>query len=98
MAVGIKVTPEQLQALSGQVSRGSGEIDRHLGSLQGVVSPLVGGDWAGQAQTQFNELWDEWHRSAISLKQALDGISQLMTNAGSAYEQAEQSIAATFRS
>ncbi len=97
MTVGIKVTPEQLQALSAQVSRGSGEIEQQLGSLQGVVSPLVGGDWAGQAQAQFNALWDEWHRSATSLKQALDGISQLMTNAGSAYAQAEQSIAATFR-
>jgi WXG100 family type VII secretion target len=98
MAVGIKVTPEQLQTLSHQVSVGSGEIDQQLGSLQNVVAPLVGGDWAGQAQAQFNSLWDEWHRSATSLKQALDGISQLMTNAGTAYAQAEQSIASTFRS
>ena len=58
MSVGIKVTPEQLQTLSGQVTRGSGEIERQLGSLQGVVAPLVGGDWAGQAQTQFNALWE----------------------------------------
>ena len=98
MTVGIKVTPEQLQTLSTQVSRGSGDIDQELGALQNIVAPLVGGDWAGQAQTPFNALWDEWHRSATSLKQALDGISQLMTNAGTAYAQAEQSIAATFRS
>jgi WXG100 family type VII secretion target len=94
---GIKVTPEQLQALSGQVSRGSGEIEGQLRALSNTVAPLVGGDWAGQAQQRFTALWDEWQRSAQGLKHALDGISQLMNQAGSAYAQAEQSIASTFR-
>lgn len=97
MAVGIKVTPEQLQGLSAQVSRGSGEIDQQLRGLGGVVSPLVGGDWAGQAQAQFQGLWQEWQTAAQQLRQALDGISQLMNNAGQAYALAEQSIASTFR-
>lgn len=94
---GIKVTPEQLQGLSGQVSRGSGEIEGQLRALSNTVAPLVGGDWAGQAQQRFTALWDEWQRSAQGLKHALDGISQLMNQAGSAYAQAEQSIASTFR-
>ena len=94
---GIKVTPEQLQALSGQVARGSGEIEGQLRTLGNTVAPLVGGDWAGQAQQRFTALWDEWQRSAQGLKHALDGISQLMNQAGSAYAQAEQSIASTFR-
>jgi WXG100 family type VII secretion target len=94
---GIKVTPEQLQALSGQVARGSGEIEGQLRALGNTVAPLVGGDWAGQAQQRFTALWDEWQRSAQGLKHALDGISQLMGQAGTAYQQAEQSIASTFR-
>jgi WXG100 family type VII secretion target len=94
---GIKVTPEQLQALSSQVARGSGEIEGQLRALGNTVAPLVGGDWAGQAQQRFTALWDEWQRSAQGLKHALDGISQLMNQAGTAYAQAEQSIAATFR-
>ncbi len=94
---GIKVTPEQLQALSGQVARGSGEIEGQLRGLGNTVTPLVGGDWAGQAQQRFTALWDEWQRSAQGLKHALDGISQLMAQAGSAYAQAEQQIASTFR-
>lgn len=94
---GIKVTPEQLQALSGSVARGSGEIEGQLRALGGTVAPLVGGDWAGQAQQRFTALWEEWQRSAQGLKHALDGISQLMTQAGSAYAQAEQQIASTFR-
>ncbi len=94
---GIKVTPEQLQALSGQVARGSGEIEGQLRTLGNTVAPLVGGDWAGQAQQRFTALWDEWQRSAQGLKHALDGISQLMGQAGTAYQQAEQNIASTFR-
>ena len=94
---GIKVTPEQLNSLSGQVSRGSGEIESQLRALGNTVAPLVGGDWAGQAQQRFTALWDEWQRSAQGLKHALDGISQLMGQAGTSYAQAEQSIASTFR-
>lgn len=94
---GIKVTPEQLSALSGSVARGSGEIEGQLRALGSTVAPLVGGDWAGQAQQRFTALWDEWQRSAQGLKHALDGISQLMSQAGTAYADAESQIASTFR-
>ncbi len=94
---GIKVSPEQLQALSGQVSRGSGEIEGQLRVLAGTIAPLVGGDWGGQASQRFSALWEEWQSSARSLGHALDGISQLLGQAGSAYASAEQQIAASFR-
>ncbi len=94
---GIKVTPEQLNALSGQVARGSGEIGGQLRALSNTVAPLVGGDWAGQAQQRFTALWDEWQRSAQGLQHALDGISQLMGQAGTAYAQAETQIAGSFQ-
>lgn len=93
---GIRVTPEQLTMLSGSVGRGSGEIEGQLRALTSTVAPLVGGDWAGQAQQRFTALWDEWQRSAQGLKHALDGISALMAQAGSAYAQAESQIAGSF--
>jgi len=94
---GIKVTPEQLQQLSGSVARGSGEIAGQLGVMGAAVAPLVGGDWAGAASSQFAHLWEQWQASARGLQQALDGISSLLGQAGRAYEQAEQQIAASFR-
>ena len=94
---GIKVTPEQLQTLAGQVSRGSGEIETQLRALGNTVSPLMGSDWSGQASQRFTGLWDEWQRSAAGLKHALDGISHLMSQAGQSYAQAEQQIAVSFR-
>jgi WXG100 family type VII secretion target len=94
---GIRVTPEPLSALSGQVARGSGEIGGQLRVLSGTVAPLVGGDWAGQAQQRFSALWEDWQRSASGLQAALDGISQLMAQAGAAYAEAETTIAGSFR-
>jgi WXG100 family type VII secretion target len=96
MSTGIRVTPEQLDALSGQVVRGSAEIDRQLAALTATLAPL-GSDWAGQAQQQFQHLWAEWHTAATRLKDALDGIGRLMNQAGQAYATAEQEIASTFR-
>src|SRR3954465_5210188 len=94
---GIKVTPEQLQTLAGQVSRGSSEIEGQLRVLGNTGSPLMGSDWSGQASQRFTTVGDEWQRSAAGLKHALDGISQLMTQAGQSYAQAEQQIAGSFR-
>lgn len=94
---GIKVTPEQLQTLSGNVSRGSGDIDATLGSLRSQIAPLVGGDWAGQASAQFTALWEQWQTNAKGLNEALMGISSLLGQAGVSYAQAEQQIAASFR-
>jgi WXG100 family type VII secretion target len=94
---GIKVTTEQLSQLSGSVARGSSEIDGILGSLRAHVAPLVAGEWSGLASAQFSALFEQWQRSARDLNAALQGISALLANAGSAYAQAEQHIASTFQ-
>lgn len=93
----IKVTPEQLQQLSGSVSSGSADIAATLSGLHGQVGPLVGGEWAGAASSQFNALWQQWQQSARGLTEALAGMSSLLGQAGAAYAQAEQQIAASFR-
>ncbi len=97
MAGGIKVTPEQLHQLSGNAQRGAGDIEGSLKSLSGQIGPLVGGDWAGAASQQFNALWDRWQKAALELNSALQGISQLLNNAGTAYAEAEHAIAGSFQ-
>lgn len=94
-AVGIRVTPEQLQGVSGQLAGGAANIDGTLGQLAASVAPL-GSDWAGVAQARFQELWAQWQRSAQQLNEALTGISQLMQQAGVNYESTEQAIASSF--
>jgi WXG100 family type VII secretion target len=88
----IKVTAEDLHSLSGQVSTGSTQIQDQLARMQNEVLNVVGGDWQGAASGQFNTLWDEWQRSAAGLKDALDGISRLLNNAGTQYQSTEDAI------
>jgi WXG100 family type VII secretion target len=88
----LKVTSEELESLSREIATGSDSIQQQLSRMHSAVQPLVGGDWEGAASTRFNELWEEWNRSAAGLKDSLDGISSLLRNAGQAYAQTEDQV------
>lgn len=90
-----RVTPAELMSLSQQVNGTSGQIESELGTLRGRVLP-ISGTWSGQAQDRFQALYEEWNRSAQGLQQALAGISQLLSQAGMGYDEAERRIAGSF--
>jgi WXG100 family type VII secretion target len=95
VASNIRVTPEQLQSIAGQLNAGASSIEGTLRQLSGQVAPL-GSDWAGVAQQRFITLWEQWQRDGAGLHQALIGIAQLMQQAGTHYESTEQGIASSF--
>lgn len=95
MAGFIRVTPEQLMGVAGQLSAGAGSIEATLGQLAGQVAPL-GSEWAGAGQARFLALWQQWQASSRSLHQALEEISLLMRQASVAYETNDQQVAASF--
>ena len=78
MPHGLKVTPDQLQTLSGSVSRTSADVRGSHQNLKGQLSPLFGADWSGQASAQFTTLYDQFDQHAKGLSDALDGIGQLL--------------------
>jgi WXG100 family type VII secretion target len=92
----IAVTPEQLQSVGAQLSAGAANIESTLSQLAAQVAPLQS-EWQGIAQARFQELWAEWQRSSRGIQEALNGISQLTTQAGAHYESTEQGIASSFR-
>jgi 6 kDa early secretory antigenic target len=94
---GIQVTPEQLSTVSTQLTNGAHTIDGTLAQLAGQVAPL-GSEWQGVAQQRFEQLWQEWQRSAKGLHEALTGIAQLTMQASHSYESTEQGIARSFGS
>lgn len=94
---GLKVTPDQLQSLSGSVSRTSVDVRGSHQSLKGQLAPLFGAEWSGQAAAQFTALYDQFDQHAKGLSDALDGIGQLLGRAGAAYAEVEQQIASSFR-
>ncbi|HUZ43373.1 MAG TPA: WXG100 family type VII secretion target [Acidimicrobiales bacterium] len=95
MASLIRVTPEQLTAVAGQLRTGAGSIESTLTQLAGQVGPL-GSDWAGLGQARFIALWEQWQTSSRQLHQALTDLGQLMGQAGAAYESNDQAVGASF--
>ena len=93
----LRVTPDQLQTMSGGVARSSGEIRGMQQTLRSQLSPLFGTDWTGAAAAQFGSLYDQFDQHARGLSDALDGIGQLLGKAGSSYADVEAQIASSFR-
>lgn len=90
-----RVTPAELVALSQQVHATAGSIESELASLRGRVLP-VSSSWGGAAQDRFQQLYEEWSRSASGLQQALAGISTLLGSAGRQYADTETTVASSF--
>jgi WXG100 family type VII secretion target len=94
---GLRVTPAQLETLSGAVARTSGDIRAQQGGLRTQLSPLFGADWAGAAAAQFTTLFEQFDLHARGMCGALDGIGALLGRAGATYAEVEQQITASFR-
>lgn len=92
----IRVTSESLTGVAGQLQNGASSIETQLSNLKSLVDGLVGGDWDGAASRAFSDLYLQWDQSAIQLKEALDGVSDLLTQAALSYEDSETGIQGMF--
>lgn len=93
----IKVTSEQLQSVSSQLASGSQEVSQQLDTMRARVQGLVDADWNGAASDSFHELYTKWNTGAMQVKEALDGISQMLAKAGQTYQQTEDQLAQQLR-
>jgi len=93
----IKVTSEQLKSTSSSLNSGSDEIDQITSSLQSQVGALVDADWNGAASDAFRDLWQKWHTGAGQVREALQGISQMLGQAGQAYQDTEDQLSSQLR-
>jgi WXG100 family type VII secretion target len=92
----ISVTSDSLTSVSNQLSSGSQSIESQLQNLKGLVDGLTGGDWSGTASQSFNDLYGQWDTAAVQLKDSLQGISELLSQAALSYEDSETNIGSTF--
>lgn len=93
---GIKVTAAQLMSIGDRLNAGSETVDEELGQLRAAMQPLFDGDWQGVASAGFQQLWDEWQQAGATLKQALEGLSLMLKDAGLAYQDTEDRLAQSF--
>ncbi len=92
----IGVSPDDLQALAGEVHQGAASIEMMIRELEHKIEPLAAG-WQGAARESFEDLWGQWHAGAEHVNQALVAIAELLAKAGLAYAEAERSIAQAFQ-
>jgi len=93
----IKVTSEQLSSVASQLQSGSAEVESQLSAMRSQVSGLVDADWAGAASDSFRDLWEKWHAGAGQLREALDGIHQMLSQAARTYQETEDTLAQQLR-
>ncbi len=92
----IKVTAEELNQLSSQLSATASSIQGESDGARGQVQGIVGAGWEGAASGQFSALFEQWNQSSAQLIEALTGISQLLGQAGNTYAETEASVARSF--
>ena len=88
----LKVTAEELSSVSGRLDAAAVNISGENTSALGLVQALVAAEWNGAASAQFNQLFSEWKSSADTLLSSLEGISRLLSQAGTAYAETESNI------
>ena len=97
MSMSIRVAPEELGSVSARLTAGSSSIEGQLGDLASAVIPLLEAEWAGTASDSFRALWQEWQQAGGRLREALEGMAQLMSRAADAYATVEEQVTASFR-
>ena len=89
----MKIPVEQLHAVSRRLSSGSDDVEQQLQSMESEVNRLVDAEWDAAGSDAFRELFDQWRRGAAQVKEALDGISQMLASSASDYDERDQEVA-----
>ncbi len=89
----IRVTPEELEALSSKISQNGNVVSEQIGTATAGVQNLVNQGWAGAASTQFDALWREWEAGARQIQEAMMGMSTYLQKAASTYRDTDNQLA-----
>jgi WXG100 family type VII secretion target len=89
----LKVTADELHQVAGQLTATAANISAENTQALGKVNALVGQGWEGAASAQFDVLFTQWKTSADQLLESLNGISRLLSGAGTAYAETEAGVA-----
>lgn len=96
MAYEVKVSTGDVQSKASTIQREAAEIETRLSQLTSQMADLAG-TWTGAAATSFQDLFQQWDKTARSMKDALDGIGRSLQGAGQDYDSLEQKLASQFR-
>lgn len=92
---GYKGEVAQFTAAHQKVSDNKTTIDQELRKLRSNMENTAG-QWEGQAASAFRNLMNRFEEDALKLSQALQGIAELLQQAGSQYEAQEEEHSSSF--
>ncbi len=89
----IRVTPEELEALSSKISGNGNVVAEQINTATAGVQNLVNQGWGGAASAQFDALWREWEAGAKQIQEAMMGMSTYLNKAAGAYRDTDNQLA-----
>lgn len=90
---GTKVTYEDLESLSSQLTTQMNNLQQVIANAQKYVDAVAGVSWQSEAQTNFSQLHASWQSSAKQIMQSGNGMASFLKTAAQAYQQTDQSLA-----
>jgi len=93
---GYRVTPEELHQGSRNLISFADNIHNELDNTRREVERL-GAGWEGASAQSFSELMAKWKVLSDQQQENLRDIAQVLSKAGDAYAQTEQSVGQAFR-
>src|SRR4051812_16733686 len=91
----VKVSTGDVAAKARHIQSEAVEIEERLRILTTTMADLAG-TWTGSAAAAFQDLYQEWDRTARQMKEALDNIGRSLNKAGTDYDALEQQLTSQF--
>ncbi|MCA1843125.1 MAG: WXG100 family type VII secretion target [Actinobacteria bacterium] len=92
----LTVTSGELRATAGEMKGTASNIANEFNRMMGKVRELTG-TWTGQGASAFNGYYEQFNQSWSKCQEALNGVSQLLERAATAYDDAETAISKQFQ-
>ena len=96
MSSQFQVDTDRISAASGDVARISADIESQVSTMMARLTSLQDA-WQGEAAGRFQGVMHDWRSTQARVRESLDAISRLLSQAGQQYAAAEQQNAAMFR-
>lgn len=92
----IRVTPEELRAMSLRYKNESAQVDEQIERLNNMIDELAG-IWEGESSTAFKEQYYSLRPSFEKMSHLLDEVHEQLRNTANALDEADRQIASQIR-
>ncbi|KMK95775.1 WXG100 family type VII secretion target [Rossellomorea marisflavi] len=92
----IRVTPAELDGMSGRYSNEKGKLESQIGDLDGMIRELES-MWEGESSRAFSDQYERLRPSFVEMQELLGDISLQLKNTARAIEDADNQIASQIR-